>query len=148
MHFYLHFVDDPGTPSKTWTFDEHMEVDLPVYTGGIVYPGVKDSQPVLTCHVITPDGADLVIKSDMIYPFITRINAHDPNQCSVTININAYTLGDWVIFGRFYSNSTQHEVRLPMSFYIPSKFLINIFYINKILIVLFKVIVIFRRIIL
>lgn len=86
-------------------------------------PGVMGSGNVLTCHVITPAGEDLVLKSDVIYPHIKRIE-NDRWLCSVAISdIDQSMLGDWTIYGKFRSQwILLNEVRLPFNLHLYSEY--------------------------
>ncbi|CAB3233331.1 unnamed protein product [Arctia plantaginis] len=85
-----------------------------VHIGDYVNVGVTNRRDMSTCHVVTPNGEDLVITPDMNYPHIERSSA---NPCSVVIkDITRDILGDWLIYGRFNQGILGFgDIRLPFT---------------------------------
>lgn len=119
----LLFFTDNNNPSANWHSIIEPVFNHPVHFGSQVNPGVMGSGNVLTCHVITPAGEDLVLTSDVTYPHIQRI-VHDPWLCSVAISdIDESMLGDWAIYSRFRSQFISlNEVRLPFNLHLYSEY--------------------------
>lgn len=78
--------------------------------GGSITPVISSSTTAESCHVITPNGEDLLITTNSHYPNITR---HEINQWSCTIEfspIHAPMLGDWTIYVIYAWSSTQRRI--------------------------------------
>ncbi|CAD0204884.1 unnamed protein product [Chrysodeixis includens] len=106
-------------PTSNWHSRIEPIFNHPVHVGSLVNPGVMGSANVLTCHVITPAGEDLVLTSDVTYPNIERIT-NDRWLCSVAISdIDKSMLGDWAIYARFRSQWVAlSEIRLPFNLFL------------------------------
>ena len=118
-------LDRASNPNATWGVAIQEVFSYPVHFGGSVNPGVASSlgAPAETCHVITPAGEDLVITRDVKYPHIERIAFERTHLCSINfINIDASSIGDWTIYGKFRSSVGLSEIRRPLRFFLYSKY--------------------------
>uniref|UniRef100_A0A2A4J868 Immunoglobulin domain-containing protein n=1 Tax=Heliothis virescens TaxID=7102 RepID=A0A2A4J868_HELVI len=108
-----------ASPGAHWEQTTQPRFSHPVHFGGSVNPGVAGRIDVLSCHVITPEGEDLVITNDVKYPHITSI-ASSAGLCSIKFSdIDRSTLGDWTIYGKFRGwVGGMNEIRLPLTFFL------------------------------
>lgn len=122
LNAYFNVPDNPGNPNANWGLAILDIYSYPVHFGGSQNPGVVGNGNAETCHVITPDGEDLVITRDVKYPHIQRIAFERPTLCSINItDIDASSIGVWEIYGKFRSASL-NEVHLPLEFYLYGKY--------------------------
>lgn len=75
---------------------------------------VNETREMSTCHVVTPNGEDLVITPDVNYPHIERTT---DTPCSIVVNdVTRDTLGDWSVYGRFdHGMFGQRNIRQPFT---------------------------------
>ncbi|XP_047034599.1 uncharacterized protein LOC124640740 [Helicoverpa zea] len=106
-------------PATHWDQTIQNRFSHPVHFGGSVNPGVAGRIDVLSCHVITPEGEDLVITNDVKYPHIESI-ALSAGLCSINFtDIDRSTLGDWTIYGKFRGwVGGIEEIILPLTFFL------------------------------
>ncbi|XP_075984702.1 uncharacterized protein LOC142982192 isoform X2 [Anticarsia gemmatalis] len=112
-----------GTGLSMWPSVTNLRVNYPVHYGGFVNPGVQGSGTVVSCHVITPAGEDLVITTDTKYPHIEYITTpSNPALCSIYFNVhNEDMIGDWIIYGKYHSFMGHSENRIPLTFFLFDK---------------------------
>lgn len=118
----IHTFLDNNKPDTIWHSESRPVFDHVVNFDGTLTPAVTGSGTVNTCHIITPNGEDLVITPESDYPHIRRAE-NDVSVCSVAIGpIEASLLGNWVIYGTFSGLAMGfNEVRLPMNLHIYGK---------------------------
>ncbi|XP_013186300.2 uncharacterized protein LOC106131675 [Amyelois transitella] len=112
--------NNANNPSATWQVTVHSKRDTVTNYLATVDTGVSSVATLLTCHVITPNGEDLIINTDSDYPGLTRSVIHDASHCRVHIGpIQKKYLGDWTVYAVYNSIlSGVTEVHLPLHLYL------------------------------
>ncbi|XP_062525413.1 uncharacterized protein LOC101737697 [Bombyx mori] len=105
-----------NAPHALWDSRTQPLFNHPVNLNGILTPVVIGSGSLLTCHIVTPNGEDLVVLPETKYPGIIRAES-GTTGCSIAIGpITQDMLGQWELYGMFRSVLGLNEVRLPMNF--------------------------------
>ncbi|KAM3962088.1 uncharacterized protein ACR2FA_003772 [Aphomia sociella] len=106
---------NPNNPSRHWDVTRQSKFDHVVSLDGNLTPVVTSFGNVISCHIVTSNGEDLVITPDTDYPGITRVSVSSAESCSINFGpIDKYHLGDWTLYGKFVSFFGLQEVILPM----------------------------------
>ncbi|XP_022815519.1 uncharacterized protein LOC111348841 [Spodoptera litura] len=111
--------NDPNNPSARPGSSIQPRFEHSVNYGLTVNPGVSSPSGfgAVSCHVVTPNGEDLVITKDTKYRNIARVGFNHLNLCSIKFSItDADSLGDWTIYGRFRASRNLQEIHQPLRF--------------------------------
>lgn len=112
------FLDLSAQPSTDWLKYYYSEFYHPVHLNGNLTPAVEGvSGNVISCHIRSPDGEDLVITSDSAYPGLTLVSG--TSLCSIAMGpIDRHFLGDWLLYGIFKSSLSTTEIQLPIHLFL------------------------------
>ncbi|XP_013186228.2 uncharacterized protein LOC106131619 [Amyelois transitella] len=112
--------DDANNPSEEWETSVLTKRNTVTNYLAVVNVTVSGSGTLLNCHLITPQGEDLIVTTDSAYPGINFITLRDTSVCTVTMGpIHKEFIGDWILYGNFRSSrGVRNEVRLPFLFFL------------------------------
>ncbi|XP_053615492.1 uncharacterized protein LOC128678160 [Plodia interpunctella] len=112
--------NNQNNPSATWPVTLVNKRNAVTNYLAIVETGVGAIANLRTCHLVTPNGEDLILTTDAGYPGITLVATHDTYACRVNLGpIQKEYLGDWILYASFWSTLGGFlEVRLPLHLFL------------------------------
>ncbi|XP_037303277.1 uncharacterized protein LOC119188581 isoform X1 [Manduca sexta] len=114
QHINVTFSNN-NNPSAAWHVNERPQFNHSVSLGRYLTPVVIGDGNTRSCHIITPDGEDLIITHDTNYRNLELVSLNPSTRtCSVRIGpIESWMMGEWTLYGMF-RRKANNEVRLPM----------------------------------